>query len=445
MVIMIASFLTPFTGSSINVAMPLIGKDLNMTAVLLSWVATAYLLGSAIFLIPFGALADLYGRRLFFLWGMTVFMTTSLLMAFVLDGWVLVLLRAIQGIGGAMAFATAMPILISVFPPEERGKVIGLNTGVVYIGLSLGPFIGGFLTTNFGWSSVFLVNVPIALLSIVFGFFGLPKDDLKSQTKKIDYFGSVLYVTSLFALMYGFSTIKNYSGVLILVAGFLLLATFIKWELKLADPLLDVRLFCNNRVFALSNLAALINYSATFAISFLLSLYLQQVKGLSPQSAGVILISQPVIQAIFSPLSGRLSDKIEPQLIASIGMFLTTMGLVLLFFLKTDSSNAFIIPCLALLGFSFALFSSPNTNAVMSSVGKKLYATASSTLGTMRITGQTMSMGIASFVLAQFLGDIPLAAATVDAFMLCTKICFAIFAVLCGLGIFASFARGKVH
>jgi MFS family permease len=220
---------------------------------------------------------------------------------------------------------------------------------------------------------------------------------------------------------------------------------FVRWETKVEYPVLNISLFGNNRVFAFSNLAALINYSATSAISFLLSLYLQYTKGLTPQDAGLILVSQPVVMAIFSPLAGRLSDKIEPRIVASAGMTLTVVGLLLFTFLNSTTDLAFIIFSLVLLGFGFALFSSPNTNAVMSSVEKRFYGVASATLGTMRLTGQMLSMGIAMLVFALYLGRAQITPEKYPAFLTSTKTAFIIFAVLCFGGIFASLSRGKVR
>ncbi|HEX9899696.1 MAG TPA: MFS transporter, partial [Candidatus Methylomirabilis sp.] len=199
-----------------------------------------------------------------------------------------------------------------------------------------------------------------------------------------------------------------------------------------------------NAVFTFSNLAALINYSATFAVTFLLSLYLQYTKGLGPRDAGLILVSQPLVMAAFSPIAGRLSDRIEPRTVASLGMAFTVLGLVLLAFLGEGTPLAFIVATLVILGFGFALFSSPNTNAVMSSVDRRLYGVASATLGTMRLSGQMLSMGIAMLVFALYVGRVRIGAANPASFLYSLKVAFAIFAILCFFGIFASLARGRL-
>jgi len=218
-----------------------------------------------------------------------------------------------------------------------------------------------------------------------------------------------------------------------------------KWETKTESPIFNIDLFKENKVFAFSNLAALINYSATFAVSFLMSLYLQLIKGLHPQEAGMILVSQPIMQAIFSPLAGKLSDRIEPRLVASIGMGITALGLFFFTFLDQKTTTPFIMSSLILIGLGFALFSSPNTNAVMSSVEKKFYGVASGTLGTMRATGMMFSMGMVMLIFALYMGRTQISPSHYPLFMKSLKTGFIIFTALCVAGIFASLARGRVR
>lgn len=344
-----------------------------------------------------------------------------------------------------MVFSTAVAILISVFPPEDRGRVLGINVAAVYAGLSVGPFVGGLLTQYLGWRSIFWVNVPLGLLVIALVFWKLKGEWAEAKGEKFDIVGSIIYSLMLIAIMYGFTLLPELSGVGLILAGALGIVAFVKWETRVKSPVLDIRLFKNNTVFALSNLAALINYSATFAVSFLLSLYLQYIKGFSPQNAGLVLVAAPVIQAIFSPLAGRLSDKIEPRIVASAGMGFTVVGLIFFIFLDQTTSLWFIIAGLIILGFGFALFSSPNTNAVMSSVEKRFYGVASATLSTMRQIGMTFSMGMVMMILAIYLGRVQITPEYYAPFLSSLNMTFIIFAVLCFGGIFASLARGKVR
>jgi EmrB/QacA subfamily drug resistance transporter len=441
----VGAFLTPFMGSSIAIALPSIGGELAMDAILLGWVATAYLLAAAMFLVPLGRIADIYGRKRIFTYGMITYTAASLLSAISTSAAMLISFRVLQGIGGAMIFSTGVAILTSVFPPEERGRVLGINVAAVYAGLSLGPFVGGLLTQYLGWRSIFWANVPLGLLIIALIFWKLKGEWAEAKGEKFDIAGSIIYSLMLIAIMYGFTMLPELPGAGLILAGGLGIVAFVKWETKVKSPVLDVRLFRNNTVFALSNLAAFINYSATFAVSFLLSLYLQYIKGLTPQIAGLVLVAAPVVQAIFSPFAGRLSDKIEPRIVASLGMGLTVIGLIFFIFLGNTTSLWFIIAGLIILGFGFALFSSPNTNAVMSSVEKRFYGVASATLATMRQIGMMFSMGMVMLIFAIYLGRVQITPEYYAPFLSSLNTAFIIFTVLCFGGIFASLARGKVR
>ncbi len=441
----LSAFLTPFMVSSINIALPAIGKEFQMGAVLMSWVPTSYLLSAAMFLVPFGRLADIYGRKRIFAYGMWFFTTSSLLLVFSPSASALIMFRVFQGFGSAMIFGTGMAILTSVFPAAERGRVLGINVAAVHLGLSLGPTFGGFLTQHFGWRSIFLVNVPLGSMIIYLVSTKLKTEWAEAWDEKFDLTGSIMYSVALVALMYGLSLLPARTGIALAIAGIAGAALFVRWEMKTTSPLLNMNLFFYNAAFAFSNLAALINYSATFAVTFLMSLYLQYIKGLTPQHAGLILVSQPLIMAAFSPLAGRLSDRIEPRVVASIGMGFTAAGLYLFTFLDRATHLGFIVIGLVLLGFGFALFSSPNTNAVMSSIEKRFYGVGSATLGTMRLTGQMLSMGIAMVIFALHIGSARITPEYYPLFLASLKTGFIIFSSLCFGGIFASLARGKVR
>ncbi|MGD0278205.1 MAG: MFS transporter [Smithella sp.] len=441
----ISSFLTPFMGSAVNVALPAIAKELSMTALSLGWVATSFILAATITLIPLGRLADIYGRRRFFIYGALIFTIASSFCIWSPSQFFLIAARAVQGIGGAMIFSTGTAMLISAYPPEERGKIIGINTAAVYIGLTIGPFIGGLLTQHLGWRYIFLFTAILGIMIMIIVTSAIQDDHSETHDEGFDFTGAMIYGFSLFAVIYGLSQLPSFYAGFLIVAGIMFLALFIFQQLKSPFPLVNINLFLNNKVFAFSNLAALINYCATFAVTFLLSLYLQHIKMLTPSQTGIILIAAPVIQALLSPCAGKLSDRFEPQIIASIGMALTVTGLFPLIFLRSDTSIEYVLFCLVLLGIGFALFSSPNVNATMSAVEKRYYGVASATLGTMRLTGQMSSMGITMLVFAVILGNHPISEANSFLLLKSATLIFAILAAICCGGIFASLARGKMH
>lgn len=441
----LSSFLTPFMGSAVNVALPAIARELSMTALTLGWVATSFILAASITLIPLGRLADIYGRRRFYIYGALIFTVASSFCIWSPTQYFLIAARALQGIGGAMIFSTGTAMLISAYPPEERGSIIGINTAAVYIGLTIGPFIGGLLTQHLGWRYIFLFTVFLGIAIIFITMNIIEADSSGNEKEGFDLTGSLIYAIALFTVMYGFSQLPTIRAGCLIATGIVFLTLFIFQQLKSPFPLMDMRLFLNNKVFTFSNLAALINYCSTFSITFLLSLYLQHIKRLTPSQTGIILIAAPVVQAFLSPIAGRLSDRFEPQIISSIGMSFTVIGLVLLTFLGSQTSSEYVLFCLVLLGIGFALFSSPNVNATMSAVQKKYYGVASATLGTMRLTGQMFSMGITMLVFAVVLGNQPLSEANNDLLLKSAKFIFTILAFICFGGIFASLARGKMH
>jgi EmrB/QacA subfamily drug resistance transporter len=440
-----SSFLTPFTASSVNIALPSIDKELGLNAVALNWVATAYLLAAAIMLVPFGRIADIYGRKKIFQIGLIFDAAASILCIFSPSGEWLIVFRALQGIGGAMMFGTGVAILTAVFPANERGRVLGFNVAAVYAGLSVGPLIGGVLTEHFGWKSIFLTNALLGFLIFAVSLWQLRGEWAGARGEKFDFQGGLFYSLSMVALMYGFSSLPDISGVWLIIFGLAGFYLFIRWELRAKYPVLNIGLFKGNPGFGLSNLAALINYSAVFSSSFLLSLYLQYIKGFTPEHAGLVLIAQPIMQTIVSPFAGMLSDRIESRVVASIGMALTTIGLIILVFLVSDTSLTLILVSLIILGIGFGLFSSPNVNAIMSSVDRKYYGVASGMLGTMRLVGQTFSLAIVLLLFSILIGKVQITSEYYPLFMKCMKIAFIISAVLCFGGIFASIARGKIH
>ncbi|OGS57038.1 MAG: MFS transporter [Euryarchaeota archaeon RBG_19FT_COMBO_56_21] len=442
-VAVLSSFVTPFMASSINVAILSIGPEFSMDAVLLSWVATSYLLSSAAFLVPFGRIADIKGRKKVFLYGSFVMAVASLLCAFAFDEWSLIAFRVVQGIGGAMIFGTSVAILSSVYPPNERGKALGTAVSAVYVGLSAGPFLGGFMTEYLGWRSLFLLIVPLSLVVIYVAQTRLKGEWAEAAGEAFDLRGSVTYAASLTAVVLGFTLLPSLFGAGVLVLGTLGMVVFVLIETRVRSPVLDIALFLKNRTFAFSNLAALINYSATFAVTFIVSLYLYHVKGLSYWSTGAILVAQPVVMAVFSPLAGKLSDMKEPRLIASSGMAICTAGLVMLSLFTESTEIWVVVVVLAILGFGFALFSSPNTNAIMGCVQKRQYGIASASVGTMRLVGQVLSMGIATIFIALYVGEEALSSEHAAELMDSYRASFYVFAALCVVGVFASLARGR--
>jgi EmrB/QacA subfamily drug resistance transporter len=437
----VASFLVPFMMSAVAITLPVVQAELGASAVELSWVAGSYILALAAILLPVGRLADILGRRRTFVWGTGVFMFFSLCASLAWSVPSLVALRALQGVGAAMILATAVAIVTELYPRSDRGRVMGILVACVYLGLSVGPLVGGMMTSLVGWRSVFFLCLPPGLAAWVMA--RRIKDEWRpARGEGFDLIGSLLYAVFVICCVNGLTGLaRPWLGLPLLAAALLMGALFVLRSRSVAHPLIDLSLFTANRIFLLSSLATLINYAGTFAVGFLLSLYLQVVKGFTPMHAGFILIVQPVVQSLLSPLAGVLSDRFNAAWLASLGMALCALGLWALCGIGIQTGLWEIGAILALQGLGFALFASPNMSVIMGSVESRYYSIASSLVATMRTFGMTLSMGISAVVFGFLLHDRQIAPGTVPEFLASMRIIFAVCAGLCVAGVFCSLGR----
>lgn len=441
MVAVLTSFLTPFVATSINIALPSIGNEFTASAILLGWIPTVYLLSLAVCLVPFGRIADIYGRKRFFTYGIIIFTVSSFLATLSFSVGMLIFFRVLQGLGCAMIFGNLFAIIASIFPASDRGKALGITLTGSFMGMFLGPVLGGFLTEYLGWRSIFFFNVPLGILASV-AVTRIKGEWTEASGEKFDIIGSMILGLALVTLMYGLSILPEIWGIYLISSGLILLVVFYIIENRIESPVLDVDIF-RNWSFTLYNMAAFISFCSAAPIVFILSLYLQYIKGLDPQWAGLILAVQPVIMTIFSPLAGKLSDITEPRKVAAFGMILNTIGCTLFAFLGEETSIIMIIIGLSLLGLGFALFSSPNANSIMSTVESRLYGVASSTLSTMRVLGQMSGMGVVLLVLVLLMGGSIITQQDYPEFITSARISFVIFAILSFLGALASIVGGN--
>jgi EmrB/QacA subfamily drug resistance transporter len=442
---LVTAFLNPLLISGVNIALPSIEKEFDLDAVALSWIVTSYLLSSAVFLLPIGKYADIRGQKAVFKGGIIIFTIATIFCGFAPNGLMLIVFRIIQGLGAAMTLTTGAPMLVAVFPPAERGKVLGLNVAAVYLGLSLGPFIGGILTQSFGWRSIFLFCIPLEIVVTILAFFRLNTGETGRISGRIDHTGTILYSAGLITMVYGSSNLTRPFGWPLLSAGIILLIFFILRCRKAPNPIFEIPLFTRNRIFAFSNIAALINYSATFSLVFLMSLFLQKIKGLTPQQAGTILVAQPLMMTILSPYAGKLSDRIEPWKMVTAGMLISATGLFLLTWIGSGTSIYQIVAILIFMGIGFGIFSSPNMNTIMSSVERKQLGIASGTAATMRVIGQMFSMMIVTFVFSLNFPGIPIKDVNNEIFISSISMLFAISGFICLAGIYFSGSRGNLR
>ena len=416
------AFAVPVMLSSVNAVLPVVAADIRLTALELSWVPTAFLMASSMFVLVFGRLADMWGRRKIFLFGAGTVVASSILASMASNGPELVFARFLQGFGAAMLYATQMALISSVFTKENRGQAISWLISLIYVGLAVGPLLGGVMTEYFGWRSVFYLQVPLGLFVLYVGTFRIRTEWSAENFGEFDYIGAFLYVFTIGLLCLGVSAIQSMLGYALIfmsvVAGYL----FFKFEAKKDSPLWDLSLFHKNRNFLSCCVASLIMYGATFMNVMLISLHLQYFKDMSPIPAAMIMVIQPTVMAICTPLVGRKFDHRSAGRYARTGMLLTTIGLFFLALHNAASSLALTAVALTITGLGFSLFSTPNATLLMGSVDNRDLGLASSATSTTRILGQLSSTAIVTLVFAVRIGgaeimqdDIPLLSPAIQA------------------------------
>jgi MFS family permease len=425
--------------SGVNVALERIASDLSLSAVSISWVTLSVILATGALLMPMARVADIYGRMLVYHIGLVCFAVFCLASAFAPNGATLIITRTLQGVAGALLFSTTVAMVTLAYPPETRGRALGLQVAGVYLGITLGPVVGGIITQNLGWRAFFIVVGALGLANLIVPFRWLRGLEWREpKAAPFDIWGSVLWVCALSALIIGFSYLPGTIGYALIAAGVVGLAGFFRVEGRTADPILNVDLLRHNRVFASANAALFINYSATTAMSFLIGLYLLYNRGLGAQKAGFVMVTGPFVQAAVSPFAGRLADRLEARFIAATGMALCAVGLLSFAFLQESTPYWYVIAVLCVLGLGFGLFASPIIHTVMGSVDRRYVGVAAATSSTMRVSGQSFSMGIAALVLAVVVGRHELGPSDHAGILTSVRTTFLIFAVLCVIGVLAA-------
>lgn len=438
-------FVISFTVSSINVALPAIGRDLKASAVQLGLTITIFMLANASFLLPMGRFADIFGRKKIFIIGAVTMALSTLALGLIHSIDVFLLLRFLQGVGMAMTITTSLAIFTAVYPPQHRGRAMGIIISMVYFGMSLGPSLSGFIVNHLGWRWVFFLVVGLITGALLLTLMRLKGELASAAGEPFDWAGTAVYMVSLGLFVFGASRLTTMPAArYLLISGIFGLTIFAIIEWKASYPLLDLRLLLNNLGFTFSNLATFLNYAAATSFIFFFSLYLQYVKGFSPQDAGMFLIVQPVVQALIAPLAGRFADVYPPSIIATLGMGFCTIGLMASALINADTSFAYIVVVMILLGMSLGLFSSPNMTAIMNSVGPKHHGTAASMVSTMRTTGMLFSATAIAFILSIYLGDAAVNHGNIPQFIDSMQTSLYLFSFLSLLGVIFSMVKGRL-
>jgi EmrB/QacA subfamily drug resistance transporter len=441
----IAQFMAPLMLTAVGVALPSLGREFGASAVQLGLVEQLYVLSVAMVVLTFGRLGDIVGQRKVFLPGLVVFTALTWSLGFTQSVGMVMVQRFCQGVGAAMMLSGSLALVAAAYPPHLRGRKIGLVSACTYAGLSTGPVIGGYLTSHGGWRSIFWMAVPLGLAAIALCVFGMRETPGNASGDQMDWQGSLAYGGSVGLIMLGAAHAKEVpGGPGMIAAGLVGLVLFLRLERRSTSPLLDVSLLTRNRFFTLSCLAALGNYAATFGITFLMSLYLQYVKGLSPRQAGFVLLLQPLLQVIASPVVGRLADRIEPARLATAGMLASSVGLLLAAATIAPGTPLWLVGGeLVLIGAGFGIFITPNSTAIMGSVPPRQFGVASGMIGSMRTLGMAVSMTTVTLVFSMLMGGAAITPATLPAFLASMRVGLAAFAVFSCLGVLLSLGRGR--
>ena len=438
----VLSFFTVFAVNAVMVVIPTIAAEFHMSNIVQNWVTIIFLLVVAVMSVPAGQISAKYGLKKITILSIILFIIVSIANVLVTSAEQFLACRFILGISLSLINVTSMAMVVSAFPPQERGKALGINITGVYIGLSLSPVLGGVLNYNLGWRSVVLFGVPFLFVILALLLFKIDDEWITFKDNPLDLKGSLFYGVGMVLFMYGFTILNEPLGVILTVLGIVTLIIFGLIELKQKYPVFDIRFF-KNRKFLSSNFASLSAYLATFAVTTILNYHLQYIKGLDSQTAGIILLVAPLCQVVLAPIAGRLSDRYVPQILAALGMGLGTVSLFLFSFLNEATSFEFLVISMVIYGVGFGLFSPPNTNVIMGSVPPKDTSVASASVATMRTVGQAMSIGILTLVFAFVMGNVPIIEKYYPLLISSCQITCLICVVLCIASVFASFVGIK--
>ena len=438
----ITSFFSVFLSNGVIIGVPAIASEFGMNNVVQNWVPTILFLVVAVFTVPAGQISGKFGVKKSLLAGVIVFLIGSIGGCLSFSTGSFLVFRVLQGVGMAFLNVSAMALVVHAVKPQNRGKALGFTVTGVYLATSLSPVICGSLVQNLGWRSMFYFVIPFLVLCIILIILKIPEEWKTYEHDKIDKIGSLIYSIGILLFIYGFTTLITTIGQILTVIGIILLVIFSYYELRQKAPVFNMKLF-KNKKFASSNIAALCSYLAIMVVTTILNYHFQYVRGWNPQMSGLILIITPIIMAIMAPNSGKLSDKIHPQKLAALGITIAAVALLILTFLTADTPLYVIIIAMVLQGFGMGLFSSPNMNAIMSSVPPKEAPTASASQATMRTIGQTMSLGLLTLIFAWVMGNLELSVKYASMVVQSSQIICGICTVACVIAIFASLVGVK--
>ena len=404
-VVCIGSMLSPLTMSSVNIALPVMATEFQADARMISWLPTIFLVSNIALILPFGKLADNYGRKRIYMSGLLVTIVASSGAAAASNIEQVLFFRFIQGAASAMTLGTGVAMITSVYPANNRGLAIGINAACIYIGLTIAPVLGGVATETFGWRSVFLLPVPIALLLVALIAIFVKVDWRKDGSVPFDWQGALIFASGTTLLVISLTELPQFNYVLLLMVSVALIALFVRHQSDREEPLIRWQMFTQSRLYSYSLASAFFMYASIYPLVFLLSLYMQYIRDMSPTDTGQVILLQGLAMAFLAPFSGKLSDIIHPRIIATAGCTVVACGFLMLSQLDRLTPPLYIGSAFFLIGIGMGLFTSPNNNAVLSAVSEKDLGIATATLNLARVMGNLIGMGVVNLLINFNLGD----------------------------------------
>ncbi|MBP9477700.1 MAG: MFS transporter [Sebaldella sp.] len=400
--ILLLTFMTALDGSIVNVALPTMSKALSVNTQSISWVFSAYLIGICTLILAFGKLGDLKGKMKIFKIGVVLFTLGSLMCGLSITLPILIIARIVQSVGAAAAMATSQGIITEAFPKNERGKAFGLFGTFVALGTMIGAPLGGFIISIFDWNYIFLINIPIGIIVLVFCKKFLPKEHVKAR-KFPDIKGFLLLVitivTFFIAVMQGGAL--NYNHPFIIICFIISIITFILFiivEKKADEPMLDLDIF-KSKLFSISIFCSFLSFVAIFCLLMVNPFYLQYTMKYTPAFTGLLMMFYSVILTLAALFSGVLSDKIGSELLILIGLITMGIGFFLMTILSISTPISVFLVLVAIIGFGAGLFQSPNNSLVMSTVSKDKLGIAGSVNALVRNIGMSVGIAVATILL----------------------------------------------
>jgi EmrB/QacA subfamily drug resistance transporter len=439
----VGAFAGPLDGSMVNSMLPVLTQELGVDISVTGWLLTIYMLIQTGMMLTFGRLGDLHGHKLVYNGGLSVFIVGSILSSFAATPGLLIAARAVTALGSAAIWANSAAILTHSFPNSQRGKVLGLQSMCVQFGNSCGPPLGGLVAGLLGWRAIFWISAPVTLVALLLSLRFVQRDEPSGRGERFDLAGAGLYVLGLMSVLLALNQGHSWGWISAGVLGFItlgagLLAGFVFLEPRLPYPMLDLRLF-RERSFASPIISGVLNFICTSSIVFLMPIYLLLGRGMTPSEAGVVLITQPLVMASITILSGSLSDRIGSRLPATVGMTLLSIGLFLFSRLDATTPLLLVMAAQITVGIGIGLFGSPNSSAVMGAVPSAQRGIAAAILSTARTLGNTLGLGLAGAIFTSVLAPHEL---TEPAFVIpAVSTAFATASVLALLGAMTSAMR----